>query len=159
MAIQFFKFVEWMNKLVLVLIVNKGKSMNVIYKAEIKFPSAETSRDILLEKQFPFLLNKMENNYFSFHIFPTGIATSSLVTTTGCFSYKERINDRRQTTRAVASATELPDTSASSARQCAFGSCWGHRAKTDYKWHVPMYSCTVSLRLWYGLPVLSANHW
>ena len=88
--------------------------MNVIYKAEIKFPSAETSRDILLEKQFPFLLNKMENNYFSFHIFPTGIATSSLVTTTGCFSYKERINDRRQTTRAVASATELPDTSASS---------------------------------------------
>lgn len=68
--------------------------MNVIYKAEIKFPSAETSRDILLEKQFPFLLNKMENNYFSFHIFPTGIATSSLVTTTGCFSYKERINDR-----------------------------------------------------------------
>lgn len=99
--------------------------MNVIYKAEIKFPSAETSRDILLEKQFPFLLNKMENNYFSFHIFPTGIATSSLVTTTGCFSYKERINDRRQTTRAVASATELPDTSASSARQCAFGSCWG----------------------------------
>lgn len=113
--------------------------MNVIYKAEIKFPSAETSRDILLEKQFPFLLNKMENNYFSFHIFPTGIATSSLVTTTGCFSYKERINDRRQTTRAVASATELPDTSASSARQCAFGSCWGHRAKTDYKWHVPMY--------------------
>ena len=29
--------------------------MNVIYKAEIKFPSAETSRDILLERQFsPF---------------------------------------------------------------------------------------------------------
>ena len=29
--------------------------MSVIYKAEIKFPSAETSRDILLERQFsPF---------------------------------------------------------------------------------------------------------
>ena len=55
MAIQFFKFAERINKLVLVLIVNKGKSMSVIYKAEIKFPSAETSRDILLERQFsPF---------------------------------------------------------------------------------------------------------
>ena len=87
--------------------------MSVIYKAEIKFPSAETSRDILLERQFP-LSNKMEYNCFSFYIFPTGIATPSLVTTTGCFSYKERINDRRQTARAVASETELPDTSASS---------------------------------------------
>jgi hypothetical protein len=88
--------------------------MSVIYKAEIKFPSAETGRNILLERQFPLLSNKMEDNCFSFHIFPTGIATPSLVTTTGCFSYKERINDRRQTTRAVASSTELPDTSASS---------------------------------------------
>ena len=41
----------------------------------------------------------------------------------------------------------------------AFGSCWGHRPKTDYRWHVPMYSCTVSLHLWYRLLVLSANHW
>lgn len=90
--------------------------MSVIYKAEIKFPSAETGRNILLKRQFPLLSNKMEDNCFSFHIFLTGIATPSLVTTTGCFSYKERINDRRQTARAVASATELPDTSASSAR-------------------------------------------
>lgn len=63
----------------MVLIVNKGKSMSVIYKAEIKFPSAETGRNILLERQFPLLSNKMEDNCFSFHIFPTGIATSSLV--------------------------------------------------------------------------------
>ena len=27
--------------------------MSVIYKAEIKFPATETSRDILLERQFP----------------------------------------------------------------------------------------------------------
>ncbi|EOR96808.1 hypothetical protein C800_04328 [Phocaeicola vulgatus dnLKV7] len=27
--------------------------MSVIYKAEIKFPSTETGRDILLERQFP----------------------------------------------------------------------------------------------------------
>ena len=89
--------------------------MSVIYKAEIKFPSTEMSRDIILERQFPLLSNKMGYNCFSFHIFPTGIATPSLVTTTGCFSYKERINDRRQATRAVALATELPDTSALSA--------------------------------------------
>ena len=39
----------------MVLIVNKGKSMSVIYKAEIKFPSTETNRDIILERQFsPF---------------------------------------------------------------------------------------------------------
>lgn len=37
----------------MVLIVNKGKSMSVINKAEIKFPSTATSRDILLERQFP----------------------------------------------------------------------------------------------------------
>lgn len=37
----------------MVLIVNKGKSMSVINKAEIKFPATETSRDILLERQFP----------------------------------------------------------------------------------------------------------
>lgn len=91
--------------------------MSVIYKAEIKFPATETGRNIPLERQFPLLSNKMENNCFSFHIFPTGIATPSLVTTTGCFSYKERINDRRKAARAVASATELPDTSALSARQ------------------------------------------
>ena len=88
--------------------------MSVIYKAEIKFPATETGRNIPLERQFPLLSNKMENNCFSFHIFPTGIATPSLVTTTGCFSYKERINDRRQAARAVASQMELPDTSASS---------------------------------------------
>lgn len=90
--------------------------MSVINKAEIKLSFTEMSRDILLERQFPLLSNKMEDNCFSFHIFPTGIATPSLVTTTGCFPYKERINDRSQTARAVASATELPDTSASSAR-------------------------------------------
>lgn len=90
--------------------------MSVINKAEIKLSFTEMSRDILLERQFPLLSNKMEDSCFSFHIFPTGIATPSLVTTTGCFPYKERINDRRQTARAVASATELPDTSASSAR-------------------------------------------
>ena len=89
--------------------------MSAINKAEIKFSFTEMSRDILLERQFPLLSNKMEGNCFSFHIFPTGIATPSLVTTPGCFSYKERINDRRQTARAVASATELPDTSALSA--------------------------------------------
>ena len=90
--------------------------MSAINKAEIKFSFTEMSRDILLERQFPLLSNKMEGNCFSFYIFPTGIATPSLVTTPGCFSYKERINDRRQTARAVASETELPDTSASSAR-------------------------------------------
>ena len=58
---------------------------------------------------------RIYSHLFFLPYIPTGIATSSLVTTTGCFSYKERINDRRQTARAVASATELPDTSASSA--------------------------------------------
>ena len=113
--IQFFKFAEWINKLVLVLIVNKGKSMSVIYKAGSSFPPLKRVVIYFLRGNSP-LSNKMEYNCFSFHIFPTGIATPSLVTTTGCFSYKERINDRRQATRAVASATELPDTSASSAR-------------------------------------------
>ena len=57
---------------------------------------------------------RIYSHLFFLPYIPTGIATSSLVTTTGCFSYKERINDRRQTARAVASETELPDTSASS---------------------------------------------
>ena len=86
--------------------------MSVINKAAIKFSSTETSRDIILERQFsPF---KQDGRQLLLFIFPTGIATPSLVTTTGCFPYKERINDRRQTARAVASETELPDTSASS---------------------------------------------
>ena len=87
--------------------------MSVIYKAGSSFPPLKRVVIYFSRGNSP-LSNKMEYNCFSFHIFPTGIATPSLVTTTGCFSYKERINDRRQTARAVASATELPDTSASS---------------------------------------------
>ena len=76
--------------------------MSVIYKAGSSFPPLKRVVIYFSRGNSP-LSNKMEYNCFSFHIFPTGIATPSLVTTTGCFSYKERINDRRQTARAVAS--------------------------------------------------------
>ena len=56
---------------------------------------------------------------------PTSIGSSSLVTATGCFSYPNLINDRRQTNRAAASATELPDTSVSPTEYWALESCWG----------------------------------
>ena len=71
------------------------------------------------------LSNKIEYNCFSFQILPTSIGSSSLVTATGCFSYPDLINDRRQTDRAAASAMELPDTSVSPTEYWAFGSCWG----------------------------------
>lgn len=78
--IQFFKFAEWINKFVLVLIVNKGKSISVINKAEIKFPTTETSRDILLERQFspfkqdgrqlllfPYIPHRNSNSFFGYN--------------------------------------------------------------------------------------------
>ena len=69
--------------------------------------------------------NRMECSCFSFQILPTSIGSSSLVTATGCFSYPNLINDRRQTNRAAASATELPDTSVSPTEYWALESCWG----------------------------------
>ena len=95
--------------------------MSVIYKAGSSFPPLKRVVIYFSRGNSP-LSNKMEYNCFSFHIFP---ATPSLVTTTGCFSYKERINDRRQATRVVASATELPDTSVSPTEYWALESCWG----------------------------------
>ena len=64
----------------MVLIVNKGKSMSVIYKAEIKFPSTETNRDIILERQFspfkqdgkqlllfPYIPHRNSNSFFGYN--------------------------------------------------------------------------------------------
>ena len=64
----------------MVLIVNKGKSMSVIYKAEIKFPSTETNSDIILERQFspfkqdgkqlllfPYIPHRNSNSFFGYN--------------------------------------------------------------------------------------------
>lgn len=105
------------------------------------------------------LSNRMECSCFSFQILPTSIGSSSLVTATGCFSYPNLINDRRQTDRAAASATELPDTSVSPTEYWALESCWGASSQNGLQMHVPIYFYTAWLHRWYGFPVLSANHW
>lgn len=64
----------------MVLIVNKGKSISVINKAEIKFPPAGTGRDILFERQFlsfkqdgiqllllPYIPNRNSNFVFGYN--------------------------------------------------------------------------------------------
>ena len=87
--------------------------MSVIYKAEIKFPSAETSRDILLERQFPSF--KQDGIQLLFFLYIPHRNSNSV------FGYNNRMlliqgayKRQKQTARAVASETELPDTSASS---------------------------------------------
>ena len=58
----------------------REKSMSVIYKAEIKFPSTETNRDIILERQFspfkqdgrqlllfPYIPHQNSNSFFGYN--------------------------------------------------------------------------------------------